>query len=298
MKIGLIGLGKMGSNLAINMYDNKIDVVVYNRNSEKTKVFIEKGFEGAFEYKELIGKLGSKKIIWIMVPAGEAVDLVISQIKPFLKKGDLIIDGGNSKYTDTISRGKILKEEGIHYMDVGTSGGTSGARNGACMMIGGDFEDYIELKQIFKAVCVENGETYLGKIGSGHFVKMIHNGIEYGMMQAIAEGFEILNESNFDLDNNKVSKVWSNGSIIESFLMKTANKAFSKNKNLDGIIDKIDSSGEGLWTVEEAIKLKLPAYVITTSLMKRFESKQNERFSNKVVAALRNEFGGHKLYKK
>ena len=233
-----------------------------------------------------------------MVPAGEAVDLVISQIKPLLKKGDLIIDGGNSKYTDTISRAKLLSEEGIHYMDVGTSGGTDGARNGACMMIGGDVEDYKELQPVFKAVCVKDGETYLGKSGSGHFVKMIHNGIEYGMMQSIAEGFEILNESNFDLDNDKVSKVWSNGSIIESYLMKTANKAFSKNKNLDGIIDEIDSSGEGLWTVEEAIKLKLPAYVITTSLMKRFESKQNERFSNKVVAALRNEFGGHKLYRK
>ncbi|BEP28179.1 phosphogluconate dehydrogenase (NAD(+)-dependent, decarboxylating) [Helicovermis profundi] len=299
MKIGLVGLGKMGRNLALNMHDNKFDVVVYNRNSEKTKEFIEKGIEGAFTYKELIDKLDDKrKIVWIMVPSGHAVDTVISQIKPFLRKGDLVIDGGNSKYTDTIKRGKMLKTDGIHYMDVGTSGGTNGARNGACMMIGGEKSDYEELKTMFEAVCVTDGQMYLGKNGSGHFVKMIHNGVEYGMMQAIAEGFEILEASDFELDNYDVSKVWSNGSIIESYLMSTANKAFSKNKKLEGIVDEIDSSGEGLWTVEEALKLKLPSYVITASLMKRFESKQNERFSNKVVAALRNEFGGHKIYKK
>lgn len=298
MKIGLIGLGKMGGNLALNMRDNGFDVVVYNRNSEKTKEYIEKGFEGAFTYEELVNKLDEKKVVWMMVPAGSAVDEVILNIEPLLGKGDLIIDGGNSKFTDTSGRAEYFKKKDIGFMDVGTSGGIDGARNGACMMIGGEESDYNDLKHLFVALCVEGGQGYMGIAGSGHYVKMIHNGIEYGMMQAIGEGFEILENCRFELDNHAVAKVWANGSIISSYLVDAAVSAFSKNEKLDGIMDKVDSSGEGLWTVEEAIKLKLPAYVITTSLMKRFESKQDDRFSNKVVAALRNEFGGHKVHKK
>ena len=298
MKIGIIGLGRMGGNLALNMREKGIDVVVYNRSSEKVKEYVNQGLIGASTYEELINKLDEKRIIWIMVPAGEPVDEVIDNITPFLNAGDIVIDGGNSKYTDTLTRGKKLKSFGIHFMDVGTSGGISGARNGACMMIGGEKDDYNKLKEVFNAICVEGGQSYMGSLGSGHFVKMIHNGIEYGMMQAIGEGFEILKESEFELNNCDVAKVWSNGSIIESYLMDTAVNAFSKNESLEGIIDKIDSSGEGLWTLEEAIKQQLPAYVIAASVMKRFESKQDERFSNKVVAALRNEFGGHKIYKK
>jgi len=298
MKIGIIGLGRMGGNLALNMREQGIGVVVYNRSSDKVKEYVNQGLIGASTYEELINKLDKKRIIWIMVPAGEPVDEVIDNITPFLNAGDIVIDGGNSKYTDTLTRGKKLKSFGIHFMDVGTSGGISGARNGACMMIGGEKDDYNKLKEVFKAICVEDGQSYMGSLGSGHYVKMVHNGIEYGMMQAIGEGFEILKESEFELNNFDVAKVWSNGSIIESYLMDTAVNAFSKNEGLEGIIDKIDSSGEGLWTLEEAIKQQLPAYVIAASVMKRFESKQDDRFSNKVVAALRNEFGGHKIYKK
>lgn len=297
MKIGLIGLGKMGGNLALNMKDNGFDVVVYNRNSEKVKNFITEGITGAYSYKELAESLDERKVVWLMVSAGEAVDEIIEALMYHLGSGDIIIDGGNSKYTDTVRRAKKLMTEEIHYLDVGTSGGIGGARHGACMMIGGDKLAFTTLEDLFKKICVKEGYAYMGKSGSGHYVKMIHNGIEYGMMQAIGEGFEILESGPFDVDNYDVAKVWANGSIIESYLIDMAMNAFSHNKDLDGILDIVDSSGEGLWTVEEALRLKLPSYVITASLMKRFESKQEARFSNKVVAALRNEFGGHKVHK-
>ncbi|MGB3368832.1 MAG: NAD(P)-binding domain-containing protein, partial [Acidaminobacteraceae bacterium] len=184
-------------------------------------------------------------------------------------------------------------------VDMGTSGGVEGARNGACIMIGGEYEIYLKLETIFKSISTEDGYAYMGPSGSGHFVKMVHNGIEYGMMQAIGEGFELLEHSSFDLDYKNVSKVWNNGSIISSYLMKTVQSGFEHNGNeLKDIVDKVDSSGEGLWTVLEALDLQVPLYNITGSLFKRFESKQDDRFSNKVVASMRNEFGGHKIHKK
>jgi 6-phosphogluconate dehydrogenase len=297
MKIGMIGLGKMGGNLARNMKDQGYEVVVYNRSYEKVKAFMEEGFEGVKTIEALVEALGEEGVYWMMVPAGDTVDAVLHDICAYAAPGALIIDGGNSKYTDTLARAEQVVESGFRYMDIGTSGGQQGARYGACMMVGGEKRDYDQLAEMLEAVCVPGGVNYMGMHGTGHYVKMIHNGIEYGMMQAIAEGFEILDQSEFDLDLTTISKVWQNGSIISSYLVDKTTDALEKNPSLDGILDKVDSSGEGLWTVEEALRLKLPAYVIASSLFKRFESKQEDRFSNKLLAAMRNEFGGHKIHK-
>ncbi|WP_330404410.1 phosphogluconate dehydrogenase (NAD(+)-dependent, decarboxylating) [Vallitalea okinawensis] len=298
IKIGLVGLGKMGANLAKNMKDHHIDVVAFNRTLDKVKEIEESGIEGAYSLEELVNKLVSPKIIWLMIPAGKPVDDTIDKLLPMLDEGDIIIDGGNSKYKDTLRRYKLLRDHGIHLVDAGTSGGTEGARNGACMMVGGDSEVVENLEPTFKALCVENGYGHMGPAGAGHFVKMIHNGVEYGMMQAIGEGFEILQQSRFDLDMEQVSRVWNNGSIISGYLMQMTEQAFREDPMLENILGIVDSSGEGLWTVEEALELQVPASVITQALFTRYRSKQQDTFSGKVVAAQRNQFGGHYIHKK
>ena len=293
----MIGLGKMGANLARNMKDNGLNVLVYNRTQEKTKEMAKEGFEPAYSLQELAEKLGPDGVFWMMIPSGDMVDEVIENLLTLAPQGALIIDGGNSNYHHTQKRAAYVASRGYRYMDIGTSGGQQGAREGACMMVGGDPADYVRIEPHLKAICVKDGVDYMGTHGAGHYVKMIHNGVEYGMMQAIAEGFEILEATDYELDLQKISKVWQNGSIVASYLMDKTVDALAKNPTLDQILDVVDSSGEGLWTVEEALRLKLPAYVITASLFKRYESKQSNRFSNKLLAAMRNEFGGHKLHK-
>lgn len=296
MKIGMIGLGKMGYNLALNMRDKGFDVQAYNRSNESVDDIIKDGVSGHYTVESLMAALDDRKVVWMMVPAGKAVDSVIGELSPYLKAGDIVIDGGNSKYEDTINRSKSFIENGIYYLDAGTSGGTDGARNGACIMVGGDIEAVGYLKEFFEAITVSDGFLHTGISGSGHYVKMIHNGIEYGMMQAIGEGFNILKSSRFDLDYSAVAKVWSNGSIIRGLLMELTEQAFINNGNLESIIPIIDAHGEGQWTVEEAIRLNVPVPVIANSLFVRYASKDTDKFSDKVVAALRNEFGGHKLH--
>jgi 6-phosphogluconate dehydrogenase len=293
MEIGLIGLGKMGYNLALNMRDHGHKVVAYNRTIEKVKEAEKDGLVGAYSIEDLVQKLSGRRVIWLMVPAGKTVDDMIDTLVPLINKHDIIIDGGNSFYKDTLRRYSQLKEKEIDFIDIGTSGGTSGARNGACTMIGAEDEVFKVIEQLVKDISVENGYLHTGRNGSGHFVKMIHNGVEYGMMQAIGEGFEILEKSQFDLDMEKVAKVWNNGSVIRSWLMELAQNAFSKDAKLDAIKGVMYSSGEGLWTVMEALELKVPAPVIAESLMMRYRSEQEDTFTGKVVAALRNEFGGH-----
>lgn len=293
MEIGLIGLGKMGYNLALNMRDHGHKVVAYNRTVEKVKEAEKDGLVGAYSIEELVQKLSGRRVIWLMVPAGKTVDDMIDTLVPLLNKHDIIIDGGNSFYKDTLRRYQELKAKEIDFIDIGTSGGTSGARNGACTMIGAEDEVFKVIEGLVKDISVENGYLHTGRNGSGHFVKMVHNGVEYGMMQAIGEGFEILEKSQFDLDMEKVAKVWNNGSVIRSWLMELAQSAFSKDAKLDAIKGIMYSSGEGLWTVMEALELKVPAPVIAESLMMRYRSEQEDTFTGKVVAALRNEFGGH-----
>lgn len=293
----MIGLGKMGYNLALNLAENGHDVVAYDQDASIVEDMTRQKIEGAKSIKELVERLPNPKVIWLMVPAGEITESVIKDVSTYLKTGDILIDGGNSNYKDSLRRAETLKERGIYFFDCGTSGGMEGARQGACTMIGGDAEVFKTIEPIFRDVSVENGYLYAGQSGSGHFLKMVHNGIEYGMMQAIAEGFDILEKSPFDFDYEKVAKVWNNGSVIRSWLMELAEHAFSKDAKLDAIKGVMHSSGEGKWTVETALELQTAAPIIALSLMMRYRSHEEDTFSGKVVAALRNEFGGHSVDK-
>ncbi|MCH6266234.1 MULTISPECIES: phosphogluconate dehydrogenase (NAD(+)-dependent, decarboxylating) [Neobacillus] len=296
MKVGLIGLGKMGLNLGQNLMDHHHEVVAFDVNPSAVENMKKYGATGVSSYKELIRTLEHPRIVWIMVPHA-VVDIVIGEILPYLEKGDIVVEAGNSHYKESIQRYNELKEIGVRYMDAGTSGGMEGARNGACYMIGGDPDAWEIVEPLFKDTAVENGFLYAGKAGSGHFLKMVHNGIEYAMMAAIGEGFEVLEKSDFDFDYEKVARVWNNGSVIRSWLMELTENAFSKDAKLDEIKGIMHSSGEGKWTVETALDLQTATPVIAMSLLMRYRSLDNDTFTGKVVAALRNEFGGHAVVK-
>jgi 6-phosphogluconate dehydrogenase len=297
MKVGLVGLGKMGINLGQNLLDQRHDVVAFDVNSNAVEQMKEYGASGVSSLQEFVQSLETPRVVWLMVPH-TVVDSVISEVTPLLAEGDIVIEAGNSHYKETIRRYNELKENRIHFMDVGTSGGMEGARNGACYMIGGDREAWEIVEPIFRDTSVENGYLYAGEAGSGHFLKMVHNGIEYGMMAAIGEGFEVLEKSQFDYDYEKVARVWNNGSVIRSWLMELTENAFSKDAKLDDIKGVMNSSGEGKWTVETALDLQTATPVIAMSLLMRYRSLEDDTFTGKVVSALRNEFGGHAVEKK
>ncbi|MDO6848264.1 decarboxylating 6-phosphogluconate dehydrogenase [Priestia megaterium] len=297
MKVGLVGLGKMGINLGQNLLDQRHDVVAFDVNSNAVEQIKEYGGLGVSSLQELVQSLETPRVVWLMVPH-TVVDSVISEVTPLLAEGDIVIEAGNSHYKESIRRYNELKENKIRFMDVGTSGGMEGARNGACYMIGGDREAWEIVEPIFRDTAVENGYLYAGEAGSGHFLKMVHNGIEYGMMAAIGEGFEVLEKSQFDYDYEKVARVWNNGSVIRSWLMELTENAFSKDAKLDGIKGVMNSSGEGKWTVETALDLQTATPVIAMSLLMRYRSLEDDTFTGKVVSALRNEFGGHAVEKK
>lgn len=297
MKIGMIGLGKMGYNLALNLKDHGYEVIAYNRSQPAIESISQEGILGTTDLAEFVGLIPKPRVIWIMIPAGEAVDKMIEELIQLVDPQDILMDGGNSHYKDTLRRYEMLKAKGINFVDVGTSGGISGARAGACTMIGAENEIFKFIEPIMKAISVENGYSHVGRNGAGHYVKMIHNGIEYGMMQAIGEGFELLQASPFDIDYEEVAHVWNYGSVIRSWLMELTENLFAKDANLEGYKGVIDSSGEGLWTLQEALELHVPAPVMAMSLFTRFSSKDANSFSNRVVAGLRNEFGGHDVTK-
>lgn len=297
MKIGMIGLGKMGYNLALNLKDKGYEVVAYNRSSEAVDLIKNEGIVGTTNLSEFVELLPKPRIIWIMIPAGEAVDEIIESLTNLVDKGDILMDGGNSHYKDTLKRYEMLKNKDINYVDIGTSGGISGARKGACTMIGAEDKIFEIIEPIMKAISVENGYLHVGENGSGHYVKMIHNAIEYGMMQSIGEGFQLLQASGFNLNYEDVARVWNNGSVIRSWLMELSEDLFSKDPNLEKLRGVIDSSGEGLWSLQEALELKVSTPVLAMSLFTRFSSKDDNSFSNRVVAGLRNEFGGHDVTK-
>lgn len=297
MKVGLVGLGKMGINLGQNLLDQRHDVVAFDVNSNAVEQMKGYGASGVSSLQELVQSLETPRVVWLMVPH-TVVDSVISEVTPLLAEGDIVIEAGNSHYKESIRRYNELKENKIRFMDVGTSGGMEGARNGACYMIGGDREAWEIVEPIFRDTAVENGYLYAGEAGSGHFLKMVHNGIEYGMMAAIGEGFEVLEKSQFDYDYEKVARVWNNGSVIRSWLMELTENAFSKDAKLDDIKGVMNSSGEGKWTVETALDLQTATPVIAMSLLMRYRSLEDDTFTGKVVSALRNEFGGHAVEKK
>ncbi|MBI1767760.1 MAG: decarboxylating 6-phosphogluconate dehydrogenase [Bacteroidetes bacterium] len=296
MKIGLIGLGKMGYNLALNFISKGFEVIAFDTN--KSSKHSDGKIKFVSSISEFCQALPQQKIVWLMVPANGAVDTVINDLLPYLTTNDIIIDGGNSHYKETISRAQGLEKRGIHFLDCGTSGGVNGALHGVCTMVGGKKEIVVQCENIFKSISVSDGYLYCGKSGSGHFVKMIHNGIEYGMMQSIAEGLEVLHRYDADVDLAAVTKLWNHGSVVRSWLMELAHDALVKDQNLESIKGTMHSSGEGKWTVETALEMGVAAPVITMSLLMRYRSQTSDTFAGKVVAALRNEFGGHAVEKK
>ncbi|SMG57492.1 phosphogluconate dehydrogenase (NAD(+)-dependent, decarboxylating) [Paenibacillus aquistagni] len=296
MKVGLIGLGKMGLNLGQNLLEHQHEVIAFDLNAEAVEEMKGCGAAAASSLQELVAQLPSPKLVWLMIPH-MVVDNVMEELIPLLSSGDIVIEAGNSHYKESIARYNRLKEHGIHFMDVGTSGGMAGARHGACYMIGGDPEAWEHVEPLFRDTSVENGYLYAGRAGSGHFLKMVHNGIEYGMMAAIGEGFEVLDKSDFDFDYEQVARVWNNGSVIRSWLMELTENAFSKDARLDEIKGVMHSSGEGKWTVETALDLQAATPIMALSLMMRYRSLEADTFTGKVVAALRNEFGGHAVEK-
>ncbi len=300
MQIGMVGLGRMGMNMALRLLQGKNKVVAYNRSPDKVDEIAKKGANGAYSLEELVGKLKPPRAIWIMLPSGKPVDDAIDNLRGLLSKGDIILDGGNSFYKDDIQREKRLKSSGIHYMDVGVSGGVWGLKIGYCLMVGGNAKIYKRLEPIFKTLAPKDGYLYCGHVGAGHFVKMVHNGIEYGMMSAYGEGFEILKSSPYgdQMDFAKISHLWNQGSVIRSWLLELAESAFKKDRHLLNIEAYVEDSGEGRWTIQQAIDTAVPAPVITSSLFQRFRSRKKGVFSDRLLAALRNEFGGHPVKKR
>ena len=294
-KIGLIGLGKMGENIALNLAGKGYRVVVYNRHEEQTTKFAKhKNIIPSYSYKEFILKIPKPRIIFIMITAGKPVDKVLSGLISFLDKEDIVIDGGNSFYEDSEKRFDLLKKDGIHFLDVGVSGGIYGARHGTCLMIGGEEKIFNKVRSLFGDLAVKDGYAYLGVSGAGHFAKMIHNGIEYALMESYAEGYEILNKSKYKFDFEKISKLWSNGSIISSYITKLAGNVFKKcNNNLDCVVGKIGGGETGSWALKTAKKEKVDSRVLEHALRKRKTSLKNQSFSTKFVSSIRKEFGGH-----
>jgi len=293
MQLGMVGLGKMGGFMVERLLSGGHQVVAYARTAETVRKIEAKGAAGAYSLEQLVAALEPPRAIWLMVPAGKAVTQVIEDLLPLLREGDLIVDGGNSYYKDSVSRHDYLKGRGIRFLDVGTSGGIWGLEVGYCMMIGGAEEDFRRLEPAFRTLAPPDGYGLMGGPGSGHLVKMVHNGVEYGMMQAYAEGFDILKASPYGLDLRKISALWNQGSVVRSWLLELAERAFADDPNLDRLQGYVADSGEGRWTVMEAIERDVPAPVIALSLFERFHSRKPDSFAAKVLAALRNQFGGH-----
>jgi 6-phosphogluconate dehydrogenase len=295
MQLAMIGLGRMGGNMVERLMRHDHKLVVFDRSADAMAKYEKLGAVSAADLGKLVAALQAPRVIWIMVPAGDPVDQTIATLTPLLSPGDVIIDGGNSNFHDTIRRGDQLATSQIAFIDAGTSGGIWGLDNGYCLMVGGSDEAVKKCEPIFTSLAPENGYAHVGPTGSGHYVKMVHNGIEYGMLQAYAEGYEILHASRIfpKLDMPQIAEVWQHGSVVRSWLNELAVDAFKRDAGLADIKGYVEDSGEGRWTVQEAIDLDVPAPVITLSLLTRFRSRQSESFGAKVIAALRNEFGGH-----
>jgi 6-phosphogluconate dehydrogenase len=300
MKLAMIGLGKMGMNMARRLMQGNHDIIAFDLSKAAVEEIAAEGATGASSLQQVVEILSGPRIVWMMLPAGKPVEDTISRLKELLSPEDIIIDGGNTYYKDDLRRYQNLKEAGIRYMDVGVSGGVWGLKMGYCMMMGGDKDVFEYLEPIFQTLAPKDGYLYCGNIGAGHFVKMVHNGIEYALMQAYGEGFEILDASEFaaSFDYAKIAHVWNQGSVIRSWLLELAEDAFSKSEELSDITGYVEDSGEGRWTVQQAVDTAVPAEVITLSLMRRFRSRQQDPFTDRVLAALRREFGGHAVVSK
>jgi 6-phosphogluconate dehydrogenase len=294
MQLGFIGLGRMGSNMVRRLLRDGHSIVAYNRTPEKTREIAGEGAEAAFTIAELVEKLEKPRVAWIMVPAGDATEAQVAELMTHLEPGDTIVDGGNTNFHDDVRRHGELAAKGIRYVDAGVSGGVWGLANGFCLMVGGEADAVAALEPVFRSLAPADGYLHAGPPGAGHYVKMVHNGIEYGLMQAYAEGFEIMHASEYPLDIAAISDLWNHGSVVRSWLLELAALAFKANgQDLSNLKGWVADSGEGRWTVQEAIDHDVPAPVITLSLQTRFRSRQDDSYGARVIAALRNEFGGH-----
>jgi len=297
MKLGLIGLGRMGLNMVKRLLQGGQEVLVYNRTAAKIKEIVRQGAQGAYTLEELVGGLSRPRVLWLMLPAGPVIDEHLDSLKDLLEPEDLVIDGGNSFYRDDLRRAESLASRRIRWLDVGVSGGIHGLEKGYCLMVGGSPEDYQRVQPVLTALAPAEGCLYCGPTGAGHFAKMIHNGIEYGMMQAYAEGFHLLEASPYadSLDYARLAHLWNQGSVIRSWLLELAENLFARDPKLTSLRGVVEDSGEGRWTALQAIESGVAAPVITLSLMQRFISQDPDLFANRMLAALRQEFGGHKV---
>ena len=295
MKLGMIGLGKMGANMSRRLMNDGHEVVGFDLDPDAVEELQDDGADGATELDALVDRLAPPRVLWMMVPAGDAVDATIDDLLPHLAAGDILVDGGNSNYKDTLRRADRVQEAGLHYVDVGTSGGVWGLKEGYSMMVGGSDDAVDHLRPALETLAPgpDKGWGHMGDVGSGHFVMMVHNGIEYGVMQAYAEGFDILQAKDFDLDLKQVAETWRFGSVIRSWLLDLTARALEQDPDLPDIAPWVDDSGEGRWTVKEAIDLDVPAPVITDALLSRLDSRVENSYTHKLLAAMRNQFGGH-----
>ncbi len=290
----MIGLGRMGANMSLRLLRGGHEVIVYDRDPKAATAVTPEGAVVATSLDELAGKLSAPRHVWIMVPSGDPVTDTIETLAPLLEKGDAIIEGGNSNYHDTVARAESLQASGIHLLDSGTSGGVWGLENGYCLMIGGEKEIFERARPIFETLAPPGGYGHIGPAGAGHYVKMVHNGIEYALLQSYAEGFELLDASTYDLDLHAISELWGHGSVVRSWLLELTERALADDPGLSSIRGYVEDSGEGRWTIQEAIDRDVPATVLAHSLFARFRSRQEDSFGAKLIAALRQQFGGHK----
>ena len=303
MQLAMIGLGRMGGNMVRRLVQGGNggghELIVYDQSADAVKAHVGKGVKEAKDLADVAKQLAPRRVVWVMVPAGAPVESTIEQLVPHLANGDIVIDGGNSNFSDSLRRAETLRAKGIEFVDVGTSGGIWGLTLGYCLMIGASPAAFQHCEPIFRTLAPPDGYARVGPPGAGHYVKMVHNGIEYGLLQAYAEGYEILHASqDFTLQLGQIAKLWNHGSVVRSWLNELAERAFSRDDHLAAIRGYVEDSGEGRWTVEEALRLDVPAPVITMSLLARLRSRQEESFGAKVIAALRNEFGGHAVRSK
>ena len=300
MKIGMVGLGKMGANMTTRLLRGGHAVVVYDQSADAVQTATKGGAQAGASLEALVGALDAPRAVWVMVPSGDPTEQTVRTLGELLSPGDTIVDGGNSNYKDTIRRGEMLKRKGIDYVDTGTSGGVWGLQEGYALMVGGDDAAVERLRPVFEtlAPAKDRGWGHVGPCGSGHFVKMVHNGIEYGLMQAYAEGFSILkHKQEFSLDLAQVAEIWRTGSVVRSWLLDLTARALHENPAMDGIAPWVSDSGEGRWTVSEAVDLDVPAPVITLALIQRLRSRDTESYADRLLAAMRNQFGGHAIKK-
>jgi len=296
LELGMVGLGRMGTGMTRRLLHGDHRVVAYDRVPDAVKAVADNGAGHAASLEALIGELSPPRVVWLMVPAGQPTESSVTALSELLQSGDVLIDGGNSHFHDSVRRAELLAAKGVHFLDCGTSGGIWGERDGFCLMVGGPREAFELVEPIFVTLAPEGGYAHVGRAGAGHYVKMIHNGVEYALLQGYAEGFEILSASDYQLDVHRIAELWRHGSVVRSWLLDLLAAAYQRDPGLNALTGYVEDSGEGRWTVQEALERNVPAPVINLSLLMRIRSRQQDSYAAKVIAALRNEFGGHPIH--